>query len=260
MPGRWGHVRQDGRMPIGAARIFHVNANCADLERSLAFYRDQLGLAPAVRTTVEPQPCRALGLDTGAWDAWLLGSADGAGVVVDLLEWQTPAPVGRPAGRHDLGYNALVVESPTAQDVDVDPDGTALVLRHGEQARLAGVRVGVRDVARSTAWWSEVVGLRASDGVLADDRGPSVFGVELVAAPVAAAPPPSNANRLGLYRMALITESIDEDRRFLAEGGVTCLSDVALLDMGPGLPSLRVLCFLDPDGTVIELIESPDVA
>ena len=244
-------------MPIGPARIFHVNANCSDLDRSLAFYTEQLGLTTTVRTTVEPQPCQALGLDRGAWDAWLLGPADRHGVVLDLLEWQVPAPVGQPAGPGDLGYTTLVVESPTPPDLDADPDGTALVVRSGDRARLAGVRVGVRDVERSTAWWSDVVGLRSDDGVLADDRGPSAFAVELVGGPAGAAPPSSTANRLGLYRMALLTDSIDEDHRFLVDRGVTCLSDVADLDMGPGLPALRVLCFLDPDGTVVELIESP---
>jgi catechol 2,3-dioxygenase-like lactoylglutathione lyase family enzyme len=247
-------------VPIGPARIFHVNANCSDLERSLAFYTERLGLRPTVRTTVEPQPCQALGLDLGAWDAWLLGPAEGHGVVLDLLEWQTPAPVGQPVGRHDLGYTTLIVESPDAPGLDADPDGTSLEVRPGDRARLAGVRVGVRDVERSMAWWSDVVGLGASDGVLADDRGPRAFAVELVAGPEAAAPPSSSANRLGPYRMALLTDSIDEDHRFLVDRGVACLSDVADLDMGPGLPALRVLCFLDPDGTVVELIESPDVS
>ena len=30
--------------PIGVSQAFHVNVNCSDLERSLAFYRDRLGL------------------------------------------------------------------------------------------------------------------------------------------------------------------------------------------------------------------------
>jgi catechol 2,3-dioxygenase-like lactoylglutathione lyase family enzyme len=31
-------------VPITPNRIFHVNVNCTDLDRSLAFYRDLVGL------------------------------------------------------------------------------------------------------------------------------------------------------------------------------------------------------------------------
>ena len=31
-------------MPIGVSQAFHVNVNCSDLEQSLGFYRDLLGL------------------------------------------------------------------------------------------------------------------------------------------------------------------------------------------------------------------------
>ena len=41
-------------MPIGASRIFHVNVNCSDLERSLAFYRDVLGLE-LIRQSTSPR-------------------------------------------------------------------------------------------------------------------------------------------------------------------------------------------------------------
>jgi catechol 2,3-dioxygenase-like lactoylglutathione lyase family enzyme len=249
-------------MPIGPARLYHVNANCSDLHRSLAFYTERIGLTTTVRTTVEPQPCAVLGLDLGAWDAWVLSGTlpHGEGAVLDLLQWVTPGPVGRPAGPGDLGYTTLVFESPTVPPGPaVDPDGTLLEIRAGERPRFAAVTLGVRDVNRSAEWWSDVVGVQATDGVLADDRGTSAFAVELVGVPDpgTAAPPSSTANRLGLYRMALLTGSIVDDHRFLVDRGVTCLSGVERLDMGQGLPTLQVLCFLDPDGTVVELIESP---
>jgi catechol 2,3-dioxygenase-like lactoylglutathione lyase family enzyme len=249
-------------VPIGPARLYHVNANCSDLDRSLAFYTERLGLTTTVRTTVEPQPCTALGLDVASWDAWILQGAlpHGEGAVLDLLRWRTPEPVGHPAGSGDLGYSMLVFESPTAPPgAAVDPDGTPLEIRAGGQPRFAAVKLGVRDVDRSAAWWSDIVGLEATNGVLTDARGPGAFAVELVAVADggAASPPSSTANRIGLYRMALLTSSIDEDHRFLVDHGITCLSDVERLDMGGDLPTLRVLCFLDPDGTVVELIESP---
>ena len=70
------------------ARIFHVNVNCTDLERSRRFYADALGLDAAVRTTPDrAQPGAAFGLDTARWDAWVLVGANGFdGGAVDLLE------------------------------------------------------------------------------------------------------------------------------------------------------------------------------
>src|SRR5438094_2602559 len=126
-------------MPIGPVRLYHVNANCSDLDRSLGFYTEHLGLATTVRTTVAAQPCGALGLDVGAWDAWILRGATSPsdGAVLDLLQWLTPQPVGRPAGARDLGYTTLVFESPSvAPGVMVDPDGTLLELRAGDAARF----------------------------------------------------------------------------------------------------------------------------
>ena len=66
------------------------------------------------------------------------------------------------------------------------------------------------------------------------------------------------ANELGIFRIALLTDDIDRDYAALIDSGVNCHSPPAELEMGPGLPSdLRALFFEDPDGTCIELIESP---
>ena len=37
-------------MSIGVSRVFHLNVNCSDLERSLGFYRDLLGLTQGAHT------------------------------------------------------------------------------------------------------------------------------------------------------------------------------------------------------------------
>jgi hypothetical protein len=60
-----------------------------------------------------------------------------------------------------------------------------------------------------------------------------------------------------MYRMALLTDDIDADYDELRAHGVTCASPPTHLDMGPGIPTLRALLFLDPDGTALELIEVP---
>ena len=95
-------------------------------------------------------------------------------------------------------------------------------------------------------------------GYLDDPRHDFSFAVDLVQwhspAPEGAAY--AAANNLGIFRMALLTDDIDADYAELRERGVTCVSPPATLEMGPGLPELRALLFEDPDGAMLELIES----
>lgn len=75
-------------MSLACTRCYHVNVNCSDLDRSLAWYGETLGLTTLVRTTpAEPQPGAAFGLDLVQWDAWILqGAAGHSGLVLDLLQ------------------------------------------------------------------------------------------------------------------------------------------------------------------------------
>ncbi len=102
-------------MPIVARRTSHLNINCSDLERSLTFYRDLVGLEPYVRTTpTEPQPGAAFGLDQVQWDAWILrGDTGDRAVVLDLLEWIVPPYVGEAASdATTTGFNRVCFTTP----------------------------------------------------------------------------------------------------------------------------------------------------
>jgi hypothetical protein len=81
-------IEQDGAMSLACTRCYHVDVNCSDLDRSLAWYGETLGLTTLVRTTpAEPQPGAAFGLDLVQWDAWILqGAAGHSGLVLDLLQ------------------------------------------------------------------------------------------------------------------------------------------------------------------------------
>ncbi len=301
--------------PIGVSHVFHLNVNCSELGRSLAFYRDLVGLQTTVRTTSPVQPGAAFGLDEVAWDAWILtGDRGYDGVVLDLLEWQTPPPTGAPPpsanhlGFTRLGFTTTDIDAAHARLVEggadvfgpphdigvegapplrafcaADPDGTMFELISGNGDRLSFVAIGCRDLERSIAFYSEVLGFRPlarfapgpSDGealrlgpsiewemaYLDDPRGTGAFALDLVqwTDPPVQGPPAVSANQLGIFRMALITDDIDRDYTALGERGVECLSPPATLDMGPGIPELRALLFPDPDGTMIELIEQVQV-
>ena len=174
---------------LEGARIFHVNVNCRDLDRSRAFYVDGCGLRDGVRTTPEQaQSGTAFGLDRARWDAWILVGAQGfEGGAIDLLEWQEPAPAGgAPNALHDAGFQRigllvtdieaaiasatanggvawsepLVHEIPSGGTVRIvlmsDPDGVALELIEGNANRLSFVSVTCRNLERSVAYYQQL--------------------------------------------------------------------------------------------------------
>ena len=246
-------------VPGLVARLFHVNINCSDLDRSVVFYRDTVGLTPVVRTTpAHPQPGNAFGLEAAQWDAWIMAGSDGLeGVVVDLLEWKTPRP-GRGTGEPGFQRLRLGVGpggAPTKGPI-VDPDGTRLEIVADDGPRVAGVVIGCSELERSRAFYRDVVGLSpVGTSTFCDRRGPDVFAVELVGSPTPIQA--RAANDLGIYRLALLTDDIDRDYDILLAGHVRPSSPPATLDMGPELPNLRALLFPDPDGAMLELIEQP---
>ena len=169
-------------MPLSDARLFHVNVNCADLERSRAFYTAGLGLEIGAHTAPETaQPGAAFGLDRARWDASILLGPNGYdGGAIDLLQWHEPAPVGAPpTGLVETGFQRLGLRVP---DLDValaavathggqvwsaplthtrpdggeiriamanDPDGTAIELVEGGATALSFVAITCADPARS---------------------------------------------------------------------------------------------------------------
>ena len=180
-------------MSVRSLRFFYVNVNCSDLERSLGFYGDLVGLKTAVRTRPEqPQPGGAFGLAQVQWDAWIMAGDDAPdGVVLDLLEWKVPLPSGSPpASVTELGFGRICilsddlaglhrrlseaghdVWSPPGRlglgvngmvDAEMflcsDPDGTAVLFVQGQDTRLASVNINCSDLERSRRFYCDVLG------------------------------------------------------------------------------------------------------
>ena len=173
-------------MPLADGRLFHVNVNCSDLDRSRRFYVDGLGLTAGVRTAADQaQPGAAFGLDRARWDAWiLLGPRGFDGAAIDLLEWQEPAPRGAaPPNVEQCGFQRLGLLVP---DLDAaiarvrelggavwsdpfthalpdggeirlvlasDPDATAVELIEGDGPRVTFVAITCADLERSIAFY-----------------------------------------------------------------------------------------------------------
>lgn len=198
-----------GKNTVGAHRICHVNINCADLERSLAFYCDGIGLHKGTRTRPEaPQPGAAFGLAEVQWDAWILhGDRGFEGVVLDLLEWQVPRPQGQPR-RHatDIGFSRLTINvpdlagtharlvamgadcwteptvldltPPTTMFIVSDPDGTQIELIEGTAVQLSHVAVNCADLDRSQRFYEDVMGLRTVLDIESPDLPGAVFRLD----------------------------------------------------------------------------------
>jgi catechol 2,3-dioxygenase-like lactoylglutathione lyase family enzyme len=59
----------------------------------------------------------------------------------------------------------------------------------------------------------------------------------------------------GIARVAFTTNALDEDMATLAKAGVEFLSEGPAEVEGPKGSQVRFICFKDPDGTVLELVE-----
>ncbi len=182
-------------MAIPIRQVAHVNANCSDLERSLRFYRDFVGLVPALHTNPDPQPGAGFGLPGEIqWDAYMMRDCRGdAGPCIDLLQWRIPAPTGRPyEPANHLGMFRICLLAPdldslyeealasgvpcTSPPARVrvipergivvkalfcrDPDGTLVeFIEQPGDVRLMHVNVNCRNLARSLDWYQRVLGL-----------------------------------------------------------------------------------------------------
>jgi len=84
-------------------QIYHVNINCTNLERSLAFYQ-MLGFREVIDIPEGRLP--GLGMDPAIGRAKLLRlGEDPRSTLIDLIEWQTPRPHGTPYA--DLGHTGI---------------------------------------------------------------------------------------------------------------------------------------------------------
>ena len=181
-------------MALEFLAVAHVNVNCAQLPRSLAFYRDALGFEPLSHTNPVPQDGAGFGMKGRVqWDAWILHDDRGqAAQAIDLLEWKTPAPVGRPARAHELGLSRLLLgardvaglharlraagatllSTPAALGgarhgfVARDPDGALLEIAESTEAsaspRFVGAALNVANLEEAAAWYERLLGVRAS--------------------------------------------------------------------------------------------------
>jgi catechol 2,3-dioxygenase-like lactoylglutathione lyase family enzyme len=224
----------------------------------------------------------------------IVAADDPGGTALDLLEWKLPRPVGRPpATPHQLGFARLCFAVPDVAALHArlrgvgiecagsdgpgfrarDPDGTLLEFaeQRVEATRPAQVVVNCSNLSGSLAWYQALLDLEAepvpgpleAEAVRLVPRSrPAGFALELVEwrRPRPVGRPAARANQLGIFRMAFLVDDARAAWEELRARGVECPPPV-WLEMGPEIPieGLWAVFFPDPDGTCLELIQSPRV-
>ena len=103
--------------------VHHTNMSVADLERSIAFYRDALGYRVTMRDTIDkPEFKRYVRVPTGTTGqmAMLQGDGDPNVGAIELIQWSpAPAPPTPPKRPGDPGVCMLAVQvkEETLEDV-----------------------------------------------------------------------------------------------------------------------------------------------
>ncbi|MFN8624421.1 MAG: VOC family protein [Candidatus Binatia bacterium] len=165
------------------------------------------------------------------------------------------------------------------------PDGLPIEIRPGtcRQTSLAYVAINCRDLARTRAWYTTTLGFQTVDEVhtrtlpaaLAGSPAPLTvqvqgmtftgrahsFGIQLVQRTDTCTPRPprTKANAHGLFRLAVAVEDVASSYRRLQALGADCPLEPCWLQLGPEAPveGVWALFFRDPDGTCVELIQTP---
>ena len=108
--------------PEPVVRIAHVNVNCTDIARSHEWYERVLGLKTLGSSAPGPVDGALFGSPGKVeWDARFLVPESGPTLAVDLLEWRTPKPFGRPAARaNQLGPFRMAFMVADAQEAHAE--------------------------------------------------------------------------------------------------------------------------------------------
>lgn len=296
----------DGAALVEARRFLHTNYNCRDVDALERWYGDVFGLRTVMRSLASDTDGIAHGLRQEILaDTAFMYDDRGArrATSLELVGWTAPAVTGEPyRDPWDHGIQAVAYTVPDLDAVIAtaergggrlirrtaraallrDPEGVAVevVGEDGDAARAHHMRIVVKDLARTTDWYS-TLGFTSSEAMLLVPAGELWDGdaehaVTAEAAMVAtddptyanifttwSGPPPSgppygSPAHNGLYRMALAVDDVPSAFDVLRGAGLATYPPYTF--PLPGTPigeGLTILFLRDPDGIVVELVQRP---
>lgn len=276
----------------GVREVMHYNINVSDFEASKSFYQ-MLGFRVLLETDVDvTDPAEAQGLNLPPYSLKAAPMVLGDGFILDLIQFISPYDSEAPNGDiYSLGLATLSLKTDNLQaDMGVldargisysvlfgsasqpltiqfsDPDGTVILLTqlfedkglnasgetyvHG----LFSTNINVSNLETAVAFYEQVgfrlIGQQNGIATLGLLDGRHITLTESTSADMAY----EDVNHLGIARIAIETNNIDQDIQVLEAAGVQFYTSAAITPSGP-LSILRYVAFEDPDGTVIELVE-----
>lgn len=113
-------------------------------------------------------------------------------------------------------------------------------------------RTNTKEVAKAVGMPPYVV--KGALLTLKNARNPFVIDLLEWQDPKDDAPPYEHLYHLGINRIALASDDLEKDMAYLKSKGIEFLSDPAVVKLEGG-PETKFVCFKDPDGTIIELVQ-----
>ena len=229
--------------------ISHVNINVSDLDSSVKFYVDELGLNLVRRVSSD---------DSGASSETAIINTGERGVSLENIQY-APGPHLGVRTAPKLGVLAVRLElTDLALDGTtlVDPDGVLVHVTASQRNRIAGVDLAVADLEQTMQHWKQSLDLQfiaapaGSDFDAFVDVRSAQDQFRITIAESELVPEATNGYQLGARRLAFTVEDVQASYSAAMSSGARSESEPTQFELGP-VKMVAGLWF-DPNGIVLQ--------
>lgn len=258
----------------------HVNINCVDIEKSLPFYADVLGVPITKQFPERSNTGLLVGLQPPHTNMVATLAPGRARPGIELIEWRLPDTPHSQIADEDNGIAGITQLTFTSTDpaaVAARAQTAGLPVRHSDSAlevkgpegrvrviegpdeAMVGALVNVVDLDESIRCYTKSLGLSAEKhgqgmATVAVPTPTTPFLITLCQSDGGARPPelPRRADTPGFLRLAFFEDDVDGAYGRACEAGVRVITPGGFFDFG----SLRAHAALwfDPDCVLIEVL------
>lgn len=233
--------------------ISHININVADLDASVKFYIDDLGLNLVRRVNADSEVAENASSDTA-----IINTGE-RGVSLENIRYTagTSADVSSAAPKLGVIGVRLELAKPELDGAElVDPDGVLVHIKASESNRIAGVDLLVADLVDTRRHWGQALGLDLQDASSHEQYDAFVdvrsaqdqFRITFTACSLA--PEATTGLQLGARRLAFTVDDVEGSYARAMADGARSESAPAQFELGP-VKMVAGLWF-DPNGVVLQ--------